>query len=120
MVESRWLSKPLSNPQPQRFTFPQLCVWFWTGTKNCLLEKRITIYYTISMQKRSFESVVWKEGKYFVAQCLNVDVSSFGKTKQGALKNLKEALELYFEDSRRKQISKIERPVIVRHQLQHA
>ena len=29
-------------------------------------------------------------------------------------------LELYFEDSGRKRVSKIERPVIIRHQLQHA
>ena len=28
------------------------------------------------------KNVVWKEGKYYVAQCLNVDVSSFGKTKK--------------------------------------
>ena len=42
--------------------------------------------------------IVWKEEQYYVAQCLNVDVSSFGETKQEALTNLNEALELYFED----------------------
>lgn len=72
------------------------------------------------MQKQNFDSVVWKEGKHFVAQCLNVDVSSFGKTNKDALKNLEEALELYFEDSSRKRVSKIKQPVIVRHQLQYA
>ena len=46
----------------------------------------------------TLKNIVWKEGKYFVAQCLNVEVSSFGKTKNEALKNLDEALELYFED----------------------
>ena len=46
-----------------------------------------------------FTNVVWKEGKYFVAQCLNVDVSSFGKTFEEAQKNLNEAVELYMEDS---------------------
>ncbi len=44
-------------------------------------------------------NVVWQEEKYFVAQCLNVDVSSFGESKDEALDNLKEALELYFEDN---------------------
>ena len=44
-------------------------------------------------------NVVWQEGQYFVAQCLNVDVSSFGNSKDEALNNLKEALELYFEDN---------------------
>ena len=40
----------------------------------------------------SVQNVVWKEGRYYVAQCLNVDVSSFGKTKKEALINLEEAL----------------------------
>ena len=41
---------------------------------------------------------VQREGKYYVAQCLDVDVSSFGKTKEEAEKNLEESLELYLED----------------------
>jgi predicted RNase H-like HicB family nuclease len=32
--------------------------------------------------------VVYQEGKYYVSQCLNVDVSSFGKTINEAVKNL--------------------------------
>ncbi|PIU74808.1 MAG: type II toxin-antitoxin system HicB family antitoxin, partial [Candidatus Portnoybacteria bacterium CG06_land_8_20_14_3_00_39_12] len=51
------------------------------------------------MPKINLKNVVWKEGEYYVAQCLNVDVSSFGKTKKEALANLDEALDLYFEDS---------------------
>ena len=38
--------------------------------------------------------IVYKERKYFVAQCLNVDVSSFGESIQEAQDSLKEALEL--------------------------
>jgi predicted RNase H-like HicB family nuclease len=34
----------------------------------------------------------------YVAQCLEVDVASQGQTIESALANLKEALELYFED----------------------
>ena len=33
-----------------------------------------------------------------MSQCLNVDVSSFGTNVQEAIDNLKEAMELYFED----------------------
>jgi predicted RNase H-like HicB family nuclease len=44
--------------------------------------------------------IIYREGKYYVAQCLNVDVSSFGESIQEAQKNLKEALELYFEDNK--------------------
>jgi len=46
--------------------------------------------------------IIYKDEKYFVAQCLNVDVSSFGETIQEAQENIKEALELYFEDEERK------------------
>ena len=42
---------------------------------------------------------LWKEDKYYVAQCLNIDVSSFGETVDEALANLTEAVELYFEDN---------------------
>ncbi|MBD3232076.1 type II toxin-antitoxin system HicB family antitoxin [Candidatus Dependentiae bacterium] len=48
------------------------------------------------MKTMSF--VVWKENNEFVAQCLNIDVSSHGNSFDEAVKNLKEAVELYFED----------------------
>ena len=47
---------------------------------------------------KAIKYVVYKEGKYFVSQCLNVDVSSFGKSIQEAIDNLNEALALYFEE----------------------
>lgn len=50
------------------------------------------------MSKRELEIVVYQEGDAFVAQCLNVDVASDGKTEQEAVANIREALELYFED----------------------
>jgi len=42
---------------------------------------------------------VYREEKDFVAQCLNVDVSSFGSTRDEAISNLREAVKLYFEDA---------------------
>ena len=42
--------------------------------------------------------VVYREDEFMVAQCLNVDVSSFGATQEEAIANLKEAVELYFEN----------------------
>lgn len=47
---------------------------------------------------KEFDFAVWKEDKYYVALCLNVEVSSFGNDRLEAIKNLKEAVELYFED----------------------
>ncbi len=48
---------------------------------------------------RTIKFCVHKEPPHYVAQCLNVDVSSFGETVEKAIANLKEAVELYFEDS---------------------
>jgi predicted RNase H-like HicB family nuclease len=74
------------------------------------------------MRKLDLKSVVWKEGKYYVSQCLDVEVSSFGKTKKEALDMLQEALELYFEDMPAPTKSEIKRPMLasVQLQLQHA
>ncbi len=47
--------------------------------------------------KRPFAATVWREGDWYVAQCLEVDVASQGTTEDEALENLKEALELHFE-----------------------
>ena len=50
-----------------------------------------------NMKKIHLKSLVWKEGAYYVAQCLNVDVSSFGKTRKEALARVEDALALYFD-----------------------
>jgi predicted RNase H-like HicB family nuclease len=47
---------------------------------------------------KTLKYILYKEDKYYVSQCLNVDVSSFGNTVQEAIDNLNEALQLYFED----------------------
>jgi len=47
--------------------------------------------------KRPFAATVWREGNWFVSQCLEVDVASQGETEEEALANLKEALELHFK-----------------------
>jgi predicted RNase H-like HicB family nuclease len=47
--------------------------------------------------KRPFAATVWREGNWYVSQCLEVDVASQGATEEEALANLKEALELHFE-----------------------
>lgn len=72
------------------------------------------------MKTIQINNAVWKEGDYFVAQCLNIDISSFGDTKEEALSNLQEALELYFEDNEDPQITVIEKPEIVGSVLTYA
>ena len=50
-------------------------------------------------------TIIWKEEKIFVAKFLELELASQGKTKNEAIKNLKEALELYFEDENIKNLS---------------
>lgn len=47
--------------------------------------------------KQQFTASVWREGDWYVAQCLEVDVASQGASDDEAMTNLKEALELYLE-----------------------
>src|SRR5579862_5700566 len=47
--------------------------------------------------KRPFAATVWREGNWYVSQCLEVDIASQGETEEEALANLREALELHFE-----------------------
>ena len=47
--------------------------------------------------KRKFTATIWREGDWHIAQCIEVDVISQGETEQEALKNLAEAIQLYFE-----------------------
>ncbi len=47
---------------------------------------------------KEYEYIVWEEGKYYVSQCININVSSFGSSFDEAISNLKEAVELYFEN----------------------
>ena len=54
------------------------------------------------MPIETMKYIIYKEGKYYVSQCLTVDISSFGDTVEEATFNLKEALSLYFEDDQAK------------------
>lgn len=74
------------------------------------------------MSQQTYQSVVYKEGKYYVSQCLNIDVSSFGDTEQEALINLQDALQLYLEDVpvTSRLVALVEHPTVHTLRLQHA
>jgi predicted RNase H-like HicB family nuclease len=57
--------------------------------------------------KRPFAATVWREGKWYVSQCLEIDVASQGETEEEALGNLREALELHFEPPQATRLPKI-------------
>lgn len=59
---------------------------------------------------KRIHTIVWRENKWFVAKALEVEVASQGKTEKEALANLKEALELYFEDMSGIELAKVNKP----------
>ena len=46
--------------------------------------------------KRQFSASITREGDWYIAQCIQVDVASQGTTEDDALDNLRDALELHF------------------------
>lgn len=49
---------------------------------------------------KNLKYIIYREGDYYVSQCLNIEVASFGTSIDEALSNLKEAVELYLEDDK--------------------
>lgn len=43
-----------------------------------------------------FSVSIWQEDDWYIAQCLEVDIASQGRTRGEAIENLKEALQLHF------------------------
>ena len=50
------------------------------------------------MKTRNFTASIHKEGKFYVATCVEIGTVSQGHTLEEALKNLKEATELYLQE----------------------
>jgi len=68
-----------------------------------------------------FTTVISRDGKWYVARCVELGVVSQGKTIQEAQKNLKEAVELYLENqpSAKRYLLK-EAPLVTTLELKHA
>lgn len=47
--------------------------------------------------KKEFTASIWQEGEWFVAQCREFEIASQGRSRDEALDNLSEAIELHFE-----------------------
>jgi predicted RNase H-like HicB family nuclease len=52
------------------------------------------------MKTQTFTASISQEDDWFIVQCLEIDVSSQGKSEDEAVDNLREVLELYFEPPR--------------------
>ena len=71
------MSSGLASPLKHRYAWPM------AGSKQ---------------KKMRLTAALIEDDGFYVAQCIEVDVASQGETVEKALANLKEALELYFED----------------------
>jgi predicted RNase H-like HicB family nuclease len=47
--------------------------------------------------KQTFTATIWTEGDWYIAQCREFEIASQGTTKEEALDNLAEAIEVHFE-----------------------
>ncbi len=52
----------------------------------------------------TFSAVVEKEGRWYVALCPELDVASQGHTIELALRNLKEAVQLYLQTASKSEL----------------
>ncbi len=56
------------------------------------------------MKTYKLTSIIWREEKGYVSKCPELGVASAGDTVEEALKNLREAIELYLENAKRLRI----------------
>lgn len=52
------------------------------------------------MEKFNVTAIIWQEDDVYVSKCPELEVASAGDTPEEALANLKEAVELYLENSK--------------------
>lgn len=57
------------------------------------------------MKTQMLHIIAWREKKLFVAKFLELELASQGKTREEAVKNIMEALDLYLEDENINQLS---------------
>lgn len=63
--------------------------------------------------EQKLSAIISKDGKYYVARSVEIELASQGKTAQETLKNLKEAFELWLEHAEpeeRKTLSRVGKP----------
>ncbi len=62
--------------------------------------------------QHEYSAIITKGQVAYVAYCRELGVASQGKTRSEALKNLKEAVELYLEETADSKIAKTPKPVV--------
>jgi predicted RNase H-like HicB family nuclease len=65
------------------------------------------------MAKQDIHVVLYKSGEndHWIAQCLEIDVSTFGNSPEHALEMAKEAIELHIEDMTKEDMDALYQPI---------
>lgn len=78
-----------------------------SSSENFKGTRFINFGYTSKSDLKNFSYRLETEDGGYVAQCIELDIASQGDTEKEATLNLKEALELYFEDSTRFMMTRV-------------
>ncbi len=62
--------------------------------------------------QHQYSAIITKGQVAYVAYCQELGVASQGKTRADALKNLREAVDLYLEETAHSNLAKIPKPMI--------
>jgi predicted RNase H-like HicB family nuclease len=68
-----------------------------------MIKKKQSIKRNNTFFSTEIEIIILKEGKYFVAYCPALELSSYGKTEPGALSAFEENLDIFFEETLKKE-----------------
>ena len=60
--------------------------------------------------KKMIKAEIYHDGEYYCGRCLDFDVFTQGKTLDELVHNLKEAIQLHFEDDRGNLVDFVESP----------
>lgn len=80
----------------ENITFSTTSFWTAIGYKS-KIEPSITTCSKIITMKKDLSFVITQENRWFIAQCLDVEVASQGESEAEAVDNLRDALALYFQ-----------------------
>ena len=84
-----------------------LCLYHhfgWGQIWYTLRVQKINRKKTIAVLEKGYHALVWREGGWYVARGVEIEVASQGKTRAEAVESLKEALDLLLEDEGRQRI----------------
>jgi predicted RNase H-like HicB family nuclease len=95
-VQASWWSVILNGSDAELYQFGFQPAALRAPQTHQVLVRRTCVRH-IAGDMKTIHAVFQNDGEWFVARCLDLPVTTQGKTLVAAKKNLQEAVELYFE-----------------------